>query len=126
MTAAVETVAIIVYKQPITAAQLQAIRGVRNSETLRTLLKRKIIAPAGRARTHGHPVQYKTTRRFLIEFGLHGLDELPFHRRIAAASGLPTRFGIRLNNPFPPRFSDQSHKGMHPVARSLARYPCVA
>ena len=75
--AAVETAAIIAYKQPITAAHLQAIRGVRNSETLRTLLKRKIIAPAGRARTRGHPVQYKTTRRFLTEFGLDSLDDLP-------------------------------------------------
>ena len=56
---------------------IEAIRGVRNRETLRTLLKRKIIAPAGRARTRGHPVQYKTTRRFLVEFGLQSLDELP-------------------------------------------------
>src|ERR1044072_4955938 len=53
---AVETAAIIAYKQPITAAQLQAIRGVRKRETLRTLLKRKIIAPAGRAPTGGDPV----------------------------------------------------------------------
>ena len=75
--AAVETAAIIAYKQPITAAELQTIRGVRNRETLRTLLKRKIIAPAGRAKTRGHPVQYKTTRRFLVEFGLQNLDELP-------------------------------------------------
>jgi len=75
--AAVETAAIIAYKQPITAAQLQTIRGVRNSDALRTLLKRKIIAPAGRAKTRGHPVQYKTTRRFLVEFGLHSLDQLP-------------------------------------------------
>lgn len=75
--AAVETAAIIAYKQPITAAELQAIRGVRNNETLRTLLKRKIIAPAGRAPTRGHPVQYKTTRTFLITFGLRDLAELP-------------------------------------------------
>ena len=87
--AAVETAAIIAYKQPITAAQLQAIRGVRNSETLRTLLKRKIIAPAGRARTRGHPVQYKTTRRFLIEFGLHGLDELPSIEELQQRVGFP-------------------------------------
>lgn len=75
--AAVETAAIIAYKQPITAAELESIRGVRNRETLRTLVKRKIIAPAGRARTRGHAVQYKTTKRFLIEFGLQSLDELP-------------------------------------------------
>jgi segregation and condensation protein B len=87
--AAVEAAAIIAYKQPITAAQLQAIRGVRNRETLRTLLKRKIIAPAGRARTRGHPVQYKTTRRFLIEFGLHGLDELPSIGELEQRLGFP-------------------------------------
>jgi segregation and condensation protein B len=75
--AAVETAAIIAYKQPITAAELESIRGVRNRESLRTLLKRKIIVPAGRARTRGHPVQYKTTKRFLVEFGLQSLDELP-------------------------------------------------
>jgi segregation and condensation protein B len=87
--AAVEAAAIIAYKQPITAAQLQAIRGVRNSETLRTLLKRKIIAPAGRARTRGHPVQYKTTRRFLIEFGLQSLDELPSIEELQQRVGFP-------------------------------------
>jgi len=86
--AAVETAAIIAYKQPITTAQLQSIRGVRNRETLRTLLKRKIIAPAGRAKTRGHPVQYKTTRRFLIEFGLESLAELPALEELRQRAGL--------------------------------------
>ena len=75
--AAVETAAIIAYKQPITALEVQAIRGVRNSEALRTLLKRKIVTPSGRAKSKGHPVQYKTTRRFLREFGLQSLADLP-------------------------------------------------
>jgi segregation and condensation protein B len=87
--AAVETAAIIAYKQPVTAAQLQAIRGVRNRETLRTLLKRKIIAPAGRARTPGHPVQYKTTRLFLREFGLQSLEELPALEELQQKAGFP-------------------------------------
>jgi segregation and condensation protein B len=87
--AAVETAAIVAYKQPITAAELEAIRGVRNRETLRTLLKRKIIAPAGRARTRGHPMQYKTTRRFLIEFGLESLDELPAIEELRQREGFP-------------------------------------
>jgi len=86
--AAVETAAIIAYKQPITASELESIRGVRNRETLRTLLKRKLIAPAGRARTHGHPVQYKTTRRFLIEFGLDSLEELPSLEELKQLPGL--------------------------------------
>jgi len=87
--AAVETAAIIAYKQPITAAELQAIRGVRNREALRTLLKRKIITPAGRAKTRGSPVQYRTTRRFLLEFGLQGLDELPALEELKQRVGFP-------------------------------------
>jgi segregation and condensation protein B len=87
--AAVETAAIIAYKQPITAAQLQAIRGVSNRETLRTLLKRKIIAPAGRAKTRGHAVQYQTTRRFLREFGLESLAQVPSLEELQQRVGLP-------------------------------------
>jgi len=87
--AAVETAAIIAYKQPITAAELEAIRGVRNRETLRTLLKRKLIAPAGRAKTRGNPVQYKTTRRFLTEFGLESLEELPSLTELRQRDGAP-------------------------------------
>ena len=62
---------------------------MRNSETLRTLLKRKMIAPASRARTRGHPVQYKTTRRFLIEFGLQSLEELPSIDELRQRVGFP-------------------------------------
>jgi segregation and condensation protein B len=87
--AAVEAAAIIAYKQPVTAAELEALRGVRNREALRTLLKRKIVAPAGRAKTRGHPVRYKTTRRFLIEFGLKSLAELPALEELRQRSGFP-------------------------------------
>jgi segregation and condensation protein B len=87
--AAVETAAIIAYKQPVTAAELQAIRGVRNTEALRTLLKRGIIAPAGRALTRGHPMQYKTTRRFLITFGLDSLAELPSREELRQQQRFP-------------------------------------
>jgi segregation and condensation protein B len=87
--AALETAAIIAYKQPITAAEIQQIRHTRNSEPLRTLLKRKIIAPAGRAPTRGYPVRYKTTRRFLLEFGLQSLEELPSLEELKQRVGLP-------------------------------------
>jgi segregation and condensation protein B len=74
--AALETVSIIALKQPVTAAEVQALRGVRNSDPIRTLLRRKLIAPAGRAPSRGHPLRYKTTQRFLVEFGLTSLAEL--------------------------------------------------
>ena len=70
---ALETLAMIAYKQPITAGQIQDIRGVQGSGVLQTLLRRKLIAPA----RQGRPVFYKTTRRFLVEFGLKDLSELP-------------------------------------------------
>jgi len=60
----------------VTAAEIQELRDVRNSDPLRTLLRRKLIAPAGRAPTRGHPLRYKTTQRFLVEFGLENLAEL--------------------------------------------------
>ncbi len=74
--AALETVTIIALKQPVTAAEIQELRGVQNSDPLRTLLRRKLIAPAGRAKTRGYPVRYKTTQRYLVEFGLESLAEL--------------------------------------------------
>jgi segregation and condensation protein B len=74
--AAIETAAAIALQQPVTAAEVQAVRGIRNSDTIRTLLKRKLIAPAGRAPTRGNPLRYRTTERFLKEFGLSNLDEL--------------------------------------------------
>ncbi|MCI0723507.1 MAG: SMC-Scp complex subunit ScpB [Acidobacteria bacterium] len=74
---AIETAAVIAMLQPVTARQVQAARKVRNSDAIRTLLRRKLIAPAGRAHTRGKPVQYRTTQQFLIEFGLNDLSELP-------------------------------------------------
>jgi segregation and condensation protein B len=74
---AVETAAVIAMLQPVTAQQIREARHVRNDNVLRTLLRRKLIAPAGRAHTRGRPLQYCTTRRFLVEFGLKDLSELP-------------------------------------------------
>lgn len=74
---AVETAAVIAMLQPVTASEVQAARKVRNNNAIRTLLRRKLIAPAGRAPTRGNPVRYRTTQEFLIEFGLNDLSELP-------------------------------------------------
>ncbi|HEX7360403.1 MAG TPA: SMC-Scp complex subunit ScpB [Bryobacteraceae bacterium] len=75
--AALETLAVIAYKQPITAPEIMEIRGVQGAGVLKTLLDRKLIAAAGRKQVIGKPITYKTTREFLIQFGLDSLAELP-------------------------------------------------
>lgn len=74
---AVETLAIIAYRQPITRAKLEAIRGVSCGEVLKTLLERRLITVSGRAEELGRPMLYATTRQFLDAFGLSSLRDLP-------------------------------------------------
>jgi segregation and condensation protein B len=75
--AALETLAVIAYKQPITGPEIMEIRGVQGGGVLKTLLDRKLIATAGRKAVVGKPMLYKTTKEFLLQFGLAGLNELP-------------------------------------------------
>jgi segregation and condensation protein B len=75
--AALETLAVIAYKQPITGPEIMDIRGVQGAGVVKTLLDRKLIAPAGRKNVLGKPMMYKTTRDFLVQFGLSSLAELP-------------------------------------------------
>lgn len=75
--AALETLAIIAYRQPITRAQIEAIRGVDSSAALRALLARDLICEAGRLETLGRPILYATTPAFLQQFGLTSLADLP-------------------------------------------------
>jgi segregation and condensation protein B len=81
--AAVETLAIIAYRQPMTRADLEAIRGVACGEVLRNLLEKKLIDIAGRAEELGRPMLYGTTRRFLEAFGLASIKDLPSHQDFA-------------------------------------------
>jgi segregation and condensation protein B len=74
---ALETLAVIAYKQPVTGPEIQEIRGVQGSGVMRTLLERKLISEAGRKNVVGRPMLYKTTKEFLIQFGLKDLSELP-------------------------------------------------
>jgi len=74
---ALETLAVIAYKQPITAPEIMEIRGVQGAGVLKTLIDRKLIATAGRKQVVGKPILYKTTREFLVQFGLRDLSELP-------------------------------------------------
>lgn len=75
--AALETLAVVAYKQPITAPEIMEVRGVQGAGVLKTLLDRKLIASAGRKQVVGKPILYKTTREFMIQFGLKDLTELP-------------------------------------------------
>ena len=74
---ALETLAVIAYRQPVTIPEVQAVRGVSAAGVIHTLLHRKLIAPAGRKKVIGRPMQYKTTKEFLVHFGLNDLSELP-------------------------------------------------
>jgi segregation and condensation protein B len=74
---ALETLAVIAYKQPVTAPEIMEVRGVQGAGVLKTLLDRKLIAVAGRKNVVGKPILYKTTKEFLIQFGLKDLGELP-------------------------------------------------
>jgi segregation and condensation protein B len=75
--AALETVAIVAYRQPVTRGTIEAVRGVDSSGVLSTLLSRGLVETGGRADTPGQPYQYVTTPAFLQHFGLSSLDELP-------------------------------------------------
>ena len=75
--AALETLAVIAYKQPVTIPEIQEIRGVHASGVIKTLLDKKFVATAGRKEVLGRPILYKTTKDFLVHFGLKDLSELP-------------------------------------------------
>jgi len=75
--AALETLAVVAYKQPITAPEIMEIRGVQGAGVLKTLLDRKLITACGRKTVVGRPILYKTTKDFLMQFGLKDLSELP-------------------------------------------------
>jgi segregation and condensation protein B len=75
--AALETLAVIAYKQPITAPEIADIRGVESGSVLGTLLDRKLITTSGRKQVIGRPMQYKTSKDFLLRFGLNDVNELP-------------------------------------------------
>src|SRR5437667_36684 len=74
---ALETLAVIAYKQPVTVPEISEIRGVDASGVIGTLLDRKLITTAGRKQVIGRPILYKTTKEFLMRFGLKDVNELP-------------------------------------------------
>ena len=75
--AALETLAIIAYRQPITGPEIQELRGVNSSGVVKTLLERRLVRITGRKEVVGKPFLYGTTREFLVHFGLNSLKDLP-------------------------------------------------
>ena len=84
---ALETLAVIAYKQPVTALEVTEVRGVNTSAVLATLLERHLIKIVGRKQVVGRPFLYATTREFLIRFGLNDLSDLPKVEDMAEALG---------------------------------------
>ena len=80
---AIETLSIVAYRQPVTRAEVEAIRGVSSGETLRSLLEKRLVDIAGRSEEPGRPILYGTTKFFLESFGLAGLKDLPRPEEIA-------------------------------------------
>ena len=85
--AALETLAVIAYKQPVTLAEILAIRGKKSSTALQTLLERKMVAILGRKAVVGRPILYGTSKEFLIHFGLNNLSDLPTLEEFAQIAG---------------------------------------
>ena len=75
--AALETLSVIAYKQPVTVPEILEIRGVQSASAIKTLLDKRLIIAKGRKETVGRPMQYGTSKDFLIQFGLNDLTELP-------------------------------------------------
>jgi segregation and condensation protein B len=109
---ALETLAVIAYKQPVTVPEISEIRGVDSSGVIATLLDRKLITTAGRKAVIGRPILYKTSREFLLRFGLKDVGELPsmeeFEKLLAESfqSDLPTEARAEPSMPSPTEISE--------------------
>lgn len=96
---ALETLAVIAYKQPVTAAEITEIRGVNTSGVVGTLLERGLVKISGRKQVVGRPFLYSTTRDFLDRFGLKDLSDLPRVEDMADALGVELPHGLPLGAP---------------------------
>jgi segregation and condensation protein B len=107
---ALETLAVIAYKQPVTAPEISEIRGVNTSGVISTLLDKKLITTAGRKEVIGRPILYKSSKEFLMRFGLSDLDELPSLKEFEALAreALGTDEGIAAD------ISEAQFSELHP------------
>jgi segregation and condensation protein B len=101
--AALETAAIIAYKQPVTKVVIEEIRGVDSTATLHTLLERGLVTIKGRAPSVGRPLLYGTTRQFLLHFGLNELEELPKLSELKDILDEKEAAGVEENAGMPPQ-----------------------
>jgi segregation and condensation protein B len=85
--AALETLAVIAYRQPVTLAEILAIRGKKSSTALQTLLEKRLVSIVGRKPVVGRPILYGTSKEFLLHFGLKDLAELPTLEEFAQMAG---------------------------------------
>ena len=97
--AALETLAVIAYRQPVTALEITEIRGVNTSGVLNTLLERHLVKIVGRKQVVGRPFMYATTKEFLIRFGLNDLNDLPRVEDMSEALGLEAPLLVERNPP---------------------------
>src|SRR6201999_3346174 len=106
---ALETLAVISYKQPVTAPEIAEIRGVNTSGVLKTLLDKRLITTAGRKEVIGRPILYRTSKEFLMRFGLSDLQELPSLKEFEALAreALGTDEGVAIPDEFPTDVQDE-------------------
>jgi segregation and condensation protein B len=120
--AALETLALIAYKQPITAPEIMEVRGVQGAGVLKTLIDRKLIATSGRKQVLGKPILYKTTKEFLVQFGLKDLSELPtlkeFEELSRMSLGDPEEIGQESQQAEPPAATPEAASHAEPAADS--------
>lgn len=117
---ALETLALIAYKQPITAPEIMEVRGVQGAGVLKTLLDRKLIGTSGRKQVLGKPILYKTTKEFLVQFGLKDLSELPTLKEFEELGRLSLSDSDQLDAPAEPAAEAQPLPETEPVASSNA------
>lgn len=99
---ALETLAVVAYRQPVMRSEIEAIRGVDCGEILRQLLERNLVRTAGRAHELGRPYLYATTKRFMQVFGLKHLDDLPRAALLRRAADAAVPAGVKPSDAAPP------------------------
>jgi segregation and condensation protein B len=114
---ALETLAVIAYKQPVTAPEIGEIRSVNTSGVLKTLLDKRLITTAGRKEVIGRPILYRTSKEFLLRFGLSDLEELPSLKEFEALAreALGSDEGLAVNG-----HSDESVLDAGPVSETVS------